>query len=210
MHICVVVSTMFFNFHPYFGKIPILANSFQRVWNHQLDILHESSFVYSTICPAVLSCHRNNICLSFFEFLEPKRNNRNSTGWWAYSLSLHILFSVGWWFEIRILSWIHGVRHGKYFNSLFFLKDSYITTIIQLYFAFMNYPYSHPFSHLKLPPKTPPFSKPIPLKKESSSWYSRGTCSRSLLVQVGIPKSCVSFTRQNRPSGSVLISVEFF
>ena len=111
-----------FNFHPYFGKIPILANSFQRVWNHQLDILHESSFVYSTICPAVLSCHRNNICLSFFEFLEPKRNNRNSTGWWAYSLSLHILFSVGWWFEIRILSWIHGVRHGKYFNSLFFWK----------------------------------------------------------------------------------------
>ena len=25
----------FFNFHPYLGKIPILANIFQRGWNHQ-------------------------------------------------------------------------------------------------------------------------------------------------------------------------------
>ena len=33
--IWVVVSNIFY-FHPYLGKIPILANIFQRGWNHQL------------------------------------------------------------------------------------------------------------------------------------------------------------------------------
>ena len=33
----VVVSNIFY-FHPYVGKIPILTNSFQRGWNHQLVI----------------------------------------------------------------------------------------------------------------------------------------------------------------------------
>ena len=32
----VVVSNIFY-FHPYLGKIPILTNSFQMGWNHQLD-----------------------------------------------------------------------------------------------------------------------------------------------------------------------------
>ena len=33
-----LVVSIFFNFHPYFGKIPILTNIFQRGWNHQLVI----------------------------------------------------------------------------------------------------------------------------------------------------------------------------
>ena len=32
----VVVSNIFY-VHPYLGKIPILTNIFQQVWNHQLE-----------------------------------------------------------------------------------------------------------------------------------------------------------------------------
>ena len=37
IHVWVVVSNIFY-FHPYLGKIPSLANIFQRGRNHQLDV----------------------------------------------------------------------------------------------------------------------------------------------------------------------------
>ena len=46
-----VVSNIFFNLHPYLGKIPILTNIFQKGWNHQLvnQIYHTSTvWMYAT------------------------------------------------------------------------------------------------------------------------------------------------------------------
>ena len=59
---------IFFNFHPYLGKIPILTNIFQRGWNHQLEafcveILHTSTL------PAIIMVQVENGCISNISFL---------------------------------------------------------------------------------------------------------------------------------------------
>jgi len=45
-HLWVVVSNIFY-FHPYLGKIPILTDSFQRGWNHQLDLFWDDLYIYN-------------------------------------------------------------------------------------------------------------------------------------------------------------------
>ena len=45
---------IFFNFHPYLGKIPILTNIFRMGWNHQLEKLDEFHHMLPYKPPMVL------------------------------------------------------------------------------------------------------------------------------------------------------------
>ena len=44
---------VFFNVHPYLGKVPILTNIFQMGWNHQLDNLGGGFNVFFNFHPEI-------------------------------------------------------------------------------------------------------------------------------------------------------------
>ena len=73
-----VVSNIFY-FHPYLGKIPILANIFQRGWNHQLG---------------GLLCHKP---VEGFRFLINLCTKSDVTSFFLWLMYPHVLYETRIW-----------------------------------------------------------------------------------------------------------------